>query len=134
MASAKTRTRLLLGLSLLLALAFLASGGSKLANAESAAGLTFDEQFVAWGYPAWFRFVVGAAEVAGAIALLVPSTRFYAASGLAAVMLGAIVTHLRIGEAAYAPFPLVLALLAATVAWATRPEWLPLARARPAAE
>jgi uncharacterized membrane protein YphA (DoxX/SURF4 family) len=134
MASAKTRARLLLGLSALLALAFLASGGSKLANAPSASGLPFDQQFVAWGYPAWARLLVGAAEVAGAVGLLVPPTRFYAAGGLTLLMLGAIATHLRVGEAAYAPVPLALGLLTAFVAWASRPERLPFASSQPAAE
>ena len=32
-----------------------------IANAETAGGLRFDQQFVAWGYPAWARLVVGAA-------------------------------------------------------------------------
>ncbi|MFO1535786.1 MAG: DoxX family protein [Thermoplasmatota archaeon] len=134
MASAKTRARLLLGLCILLALAFLASGGSKLANADSSSGLPFGQQFVAWGYPAWARFVVGAAEVAGAIGLLVPATRFYASGSLTLLMLGAITTHLRVGEAAYAPFPLALGLLTATVAWASRPERLPFTGSHPAAE
>jgi uncharacterized membrane protein YphA (DoxX/SURF4 family) len=134
MASAKTRARLLLGLSVLLALAFLASGGSKLANATASTGLRFDQQFVAWGYPAWARFPVGIAEVLGAAALLVPRARFYAAAGLTVLMAGATVTHLRVGEVAYAPVPLALGLLTAAVAWATRPEQLSFVRARPAAE
>ncbi|MEA3204141.1 MAG: putative oxidoreductase [Thermoplasmata archaeon] len=134
MASAKTRTRLLLALSVLLTLVFLMSGGSKLANAKSAAGLAYDQQFVAWGYPAWARWVVGSAEVLGAVALLLPRTRFFAAAGLTLLMAGATVTHLRVGEVGYAPFPLVLGLLAATLAWATRPASLPFVGARPAAE
>ncbi|MEA3142992.1 MAG: putative oxidoreductase [Thermoplasmata archaeon] len=128
MASATTRPRILLGLAIVLALLFLMSGGSKLANAKAAGGLAYDQQFVAWGYPGWARLVVGAAEVAGALALLLPRTRFHAAAGLTALMLGAIATHLRIGEVGYAAFPLVLGLLTATAAWLARPASLPFGR------
>jgi putative oxidoreductase len=51
--------------------------------------------FTGWGYPAWFSLVVGIVEVCGAIALLVPAIAFYAATLLAVVMAGALVTLLR---------------------------------------
>lgn len=51
--------------------------------------------FAGWGYPAWFSMVVGIAEVCGAIALLVPAVAFYAATLLAVIMAGALVTLLR---------------------------------------
>lgn len=120
----KLRTVALWSLSVLLALMFLMSGSGKLTNGETATGMTFDEQFVAWGLPAWFRLVVGSAEVAGAIGLLVPRLRFYAAAGLTAVMGGAVLTHLRIEEYAPAVVPLVLGLLTATLAWLALPEWV----------
>ena len=120
----RIRTIALWALSLLLAAMFLLSGSGKLGNAESAAGVPFDEQFVLWGYPGWFRIPVGLAEVAGAIALLVPAVRFYAAGGLTGLMLGATATHLWSNEAMLAPIPLVLAALAATVAWLARPAWV----------
>lgn len=134
MASAKTRSRLPLALSFLLALAFLASGTGKLANAKAASGLAFDQQFVAWGYPAWARFPVGTAEILGAIGLLLPRMRPYAAAGLTLLMVGAVVTHLRLGEVANALIPLVLGLLTASVLWATRPDGLPFLSARAAPE
>ena len=120
----KVRTIVLWSLSLLLALLFLMSGFGKLTNGETAGGMTFDEQFVAWGLPAWFRFPVGLAELAGAGGLLVPRLRFYAAAGLTAVMGGAVLTHLRLEEYAFAAIPLVLGLLTATVAWLTQPAWV----------
>ena len=44
----------------ILALVFLASGGAKLA------GLDFEIQaFTRWGYPIWFMYLTGVAEVAG---------------------------------------------------------------------
>ncbi|MHB1260995.1 MAG: DoxX family protein [Thermoplasmatota archaeon] len=111
-------------LSVLLAALFLMSGYGKLTNGQTAGGMSFDEQFVAWGLPAWARFPVGLAEVAGAIGLLVPRLRFYAAAGLTLVMGGAVLTHLRIAEYGVAIVPLVLGLLAAADAWITRPVWV----------
>lgn len=45
--------------------------------------------FAAWGYPAWFRVVVGAVEITAGIALLIPPLASYAALALAVVMMGA---------------------------------------------
>jgi uncharacterized membrane protein YphA (DoxX/SURF4 family) len=128
------RSIALWSLSALLALMFLLSGSGKLLNGTTAGGVRFDEQFVLWGYPSWFRFPVGLAELAGAVGLLVPRLRPYAAAGLTLLMAGAAVTHLRIGEYAAAPIPLVLGALAATVAWLSRPAWVQerLARRGPA--
>ena len=63
--------------------------------------------FEAWGYPAWFATVIGVAELAGAIGLLIPKTTRWAAVGLALIMLGAAYTHLAIGEGAQVVRPLV---------------------------
>lgn len=120
----KARTIALWSLSVPLALMFLMSGSGKLANGETAGGMAFDEQFVAWGLPAWFRFPVGLAEIAGAIGLLVPRLRFLAAAGLTLLMLGAVGTHLANAEWVAAPIPAVLSALAATVAWLARPGWV----------
>lgn len=130
----KPATIALWALSIVLAAMFLMSGAGKLFNVTNPQGMTFDEQFVHWGLPAWFRIPVGLLEVAGAIGLLVPRLRFLAASGLVLLMLGGTVTHLRIGEYNIAPFPFVLAALAGVVAWFTKPEWVKrrLGRTQPA--
>lgn len=54
--------------------------------------------FVGSGYPVWFMYAVMAAEIAGALALLVRPTRLIAACGLGVVMIGAIGTHARNGD------------------------------------
>ena len=122
----KPRTRAIVTwtLSVLLALLFLVSGTGKLLNLEATGGLRFDEQFEAWGYPAWVRLPVGLAEVVGALLLLVPLARPYSAAGLTGVMAGAVATHLRVDEAAAAPIPLLLGVLTGALAWLTRPAWL----------
>lgn len=54
--------------------------------------------FVGSGYPVWFMYAVMAAEIAGALGLLVARTRSLAACWLGAVMVGAIATHMRNGD------------------------------------
>ena len=68
-----------------------------------------------------FRLFIGAAEAAGAIGLLVPRLRMWAAAGLSIIMIGALVTHVRAGDtlAKMAPAAISLVLLVLT-AWSTR--------------
>lgn len=124
MASARTRAILTWTLSLLLALMFAFSAIGKLRNGTAPNGGDWDSQFVAWGLPAAFRLLVGAAELLGAIALVLPAVRFYGAAGLAGVMLGATVTHVANAEWMGAAIPFVLAALLAPIAWMTRPAWV----------
>ncbi len=99
----------------LAAAAFLAAGGSKLAAAPAMV-----EMFAKLGAGQWFRYLTGALEVIGAVALLVPRTAFYGAVLLALVMAGAIVTHLAVLGGS--PIPaLVLLVIVGTIAWLRRP-------------
>jgi putative oxidoreductase len=56
--------------------------------------------FASWGFPVWFRLLVGGIEVLGGVLLLVPRTAIYAAAALAAIMVGAMGTHILTGDAA----------------------------------
>ena len=103
-------------IAVLLALAFLTAGGTKLAGVQ----MHF-EQFARWGYPSWFVYVVGLVEVAGAILVLIPATRFYGAALLAINMAGAAFTHARAHEWSSLPAPMALLFLAVIVAWYRRP-------------
>ena len=76
-------------LSALLVLVFLSAGGLKLMSRPVAV-----QEFAQVGIGQWFRYFTGILEVAGAIALLIPSLARWAAVVLAAVMSGAIVAHL----------------------------------------
>jgi len=104
--------------SLLLTFIFLMAGLPKLAGAEG-----HIRHFVTWGYPDWFRLVVGAIEVTSAVLLLVPRLAFFGALGIAVIMSGATYTHLiRVPEeASRAPFTLTLLALALLVAYFRRP-------------
>src|SRR5262252_9218464 len=77
----------------LLAAEFTIAGASKLAPASG-----WSRMFAQWGYPSWFRFVVGTSEVACGLALFISRTRAWAACVLLAIMAGATATHLLHGE------------------------------------
>ena len=96
----------------LLSIGFLASGGMKLLNPEEAA-----KNFEHFGYAAWFATLIGSLEVAGSIGLWIPRLSGLAALGLAGVMVGAIVSHLRNDPISAALPALIMLLLAGFVAW-----------------
>ncbi len=81
-------------------------------------------RFRGYGYPEKFYLVIGAVEVLGALALLIPRLAAYSATGLIAVMIGATVTHLLHFEAPRALVTVALIVLLAIVAYARRPDSL----------
>lgn len=103
-----------------LALMLLMAGTSKLRGVPMMVGL-----FEAIGVGQWFRYVTGALEVLGAALLFVPRLSGVGATLLAAVMAGAIATHLFIVGGSIA-IPLALLLAAAFVAYARRDRTLAL--------
>src|SRR5262252_6309826 len=76
-------------LSILLAIAFTLAGGIKLISAP---GMV--QEFAQIGLGQWLRYFTGALEVSGAIGLLIPKVRFWAALQIATVMLGATFTNI----------------------------------------
>jgi len=54
--------------------------------------------FERWGYPVWFRYLIGGLETVGGALLFVPRTATYGAGMLIPVMLGAFVTLLNDGR------------------------------------
>jgi len=115
-------------LTSLLAVAFLASGLSKIVGQREAmiAKTPYVEDF-----PQGAVRLIGAVEVLGALGLVLPAIFDVAttlvplaAIGLAAIMIGAVVVHLRRGEGLAAAAPaLVLAVLSALVAWGRLGSW-----------
>lgn len=111
-----TQTRVVLGIRILLALAFGAAGAAKLAGVPQMVAT-----FEAIGIGQWFRYVTGGIEVLGAIMMLVPATGLYAGLLLGGTMVGATVSHLVVVPGS--PIPaIVLGLLCALVVWHNRPE------------
>ena len=109
-----TLNRVLWGLQILLALAFLGGGISKLVGTAYMVHL-FDQI----GMGTWFRYLTGIIEVLSGIALLVPGWARFGALNLVGVMAGAVASHLfQIGGS---PVPaLVLLALVGLVAWGRR--------------
>jgi putative oxidoreductase len=101
-------------LSFVLAAFFLMAGVPKLLGVEAHV-----QHFVTWGYSDWFRLVVGAAEVAAAVLLLVPRLAHVGAAAIAVIMAGATYTHvIRVPEeAGRAPLTVILMVIAALVAY-----------------
>lgn len=106
----------------LLAAAFLGAGVMKLSQSKeklAASGMAWTEDFSAGAVKA-----IGAAELLGAIGLILPAVLDIApvlvplaATGLAVTMIGAVVVHVRRGETQAIAPSAVLFVLSAVVAW-----------------
>jgi uncharacterized membrane protein YphA (DoxX/SURF4 family) len=104
-------------LAAFLAIVFTLAGGAKLRGVP---GMV--QEFDQIGFGQWFRYLTGILEVSGAIGLLVPKYRFWAALQIAFVMMGAtganvVILHLP----ALAGLTAVLLALALALAWLRRP-------------
>ena len=78
-------------------------------------GQDWSRNFELWGYPQWFRVLVGWVEVLGALALVWPRTSLFAAGALTVTMAGATYTQLIFEGIGSAIFPLILVILLASV-------------------
>jgi hypothetical protein len=110
--------RLLWGLQMVLALAFVAHGLMVLFPPAAVA-----EQMNAF-LPGWFQIFLGGAEVAAAVGLtfpgwtgIRPALVSWAAAGLIPIMIGATVIHLQRQETGSAVVTALLLVMAATVAY-----------------
>jgi putative oxidoreductase len=105
-------------LTIFLALAFTAAGGVKLVNNP---GMV--QEFAQIGLGQWFRYFTGILEVSGAIGLLIPGVRFWAALQIATVMVGATIANIAVLHLpALARLTAVLLVLALALAWLRRPQ------------
>jgi putative oxidoreductase len=77
--------------------------------------------FHRWGYPDWFRIVVGIAELTSMALLLIPRFASYGATLFAVVMLGAIFTHATHHEFSRLPFNFLLLGLSLIIILARKP-------------
>jgi putative oxidoreductase len=74
------------------------------------------EMFATIGIGQWFRYVVGALELAGAVGVLIPRLSGLAALGLICLMVGATLTNvLVLGTSPL--LPIVLLVVSGMVAW-----------------
>ncbi|MEU3524513.1 DoxX family protein [Streptomyces sp. NPDC038707] len=73
---------------------------------------------IGWGSGA--MYTIGALELAGAVALLVPALQSLSAMALGALMVGAFVVQLTVFDGQNAATPLILLVPLALIAWARR--------------
>ncbi|MEV5796273.1 DoxX family protein [Streptomyces collinus] len=118
--SATARTRAariaLRTVQVLLALFYgIASALPKLTAHPSAA-----ESFDKMGWGSAGMYTIGALELFGAVALLVPALQAVAAMALSALMVGAFIVQLAVFDGQYAATPLILIVPLALIAWTRR--------------
>jgi len=118
-------SRIITVLCWLLAVSFVLGGGAKFLPVGIGDWPPYSERFVDWGYPSWFRFLVGGIELVAAVLLVMPRFRLVAAGLLLPVLYGAVVTHIinsdPVGDSIAAPVVLVLV---AIIAWVSAPwDW-----------
>ncbi len=102
-------------LQVLLAAVFAFSAFGKLtADAQNVAG------FEAMGLGTTGMYIIGALELAGAIAMFVPRLTGLAATCFVALMIGAVIITVAIGGGALAAIPATVGVVAAVVAWGRR--------------
>jgi uncharacterized membrane protein YphA (DoxX/SURF4 family) len=106
-------------LQILLAVLFLLQAWMKLSGSPA-----WIARFQRWGYPEHFYIVVGAIELLGAIALVVPRFTRVGTIALAVVMVGAAATHVFHREPQVVTTLVLLALLA-IVFHSRRPQKIP---------
>jgi uncharacterized membrane protein YphA (DoxX/SURF4 family) len=105
-------------LAIVLALVFALAGGTKLIGVP---GMV--TEFAQIGIGQWLRYITGVLEVSGAIGLLIPKFRFWAALQIVAVMVGATGVNLWVLHVpALAGLTAVLMALALALAWLRRPQ------------
>lgn len=104
------------GLQILLALFYAIASALPKLIAHPSAAEGFDE--LGWGSAG--MYTIGALELAGAIALLIPVLQSVAAMALSALMVGAFVVTITAYEGENAATPLILIVPLALIAWARR--------------
>lgn len=95
--------RIRTGLYWLLATSFVMGALTKFWPGPTFFGPAYADKFEEWGYPSWFRIVVGSIELVCAVLLLVPGKRFrfIAAAALVLLLVGANTTHIVAGSEIY---------------------------------
>lgn len=78
------------------------------------------ESFDRIGWGSTGMYTIGALELAGAVALLVPALQSLAATALSALMVGAFIVQLTVFDGQYAATPLILIVPLAVIAWVRR--------------
>jgi uncharacterized membrane protein YphA (DoxX/SURF4 family) len=113
--TSRTAGAVLWTLQVLLAVVYTFSAYGKLtADAQNVAG------FEAMGLGTTGMYVIGALELAGAVAMFVPVLTGLAATCFVALMVGAVIATWAVGGGALVAIPATVLVVAAVVAWGRR--------------
>lgn len=105
-------------LAVFLVILFALVGSLKLIGAPAAV-----KEFEQIGFGQWFRFLTGTLEVTGAVGLLIPRFRFWAALLIASIMVGATLINIWVLHVnGLARVTAVLMAVALVVGWLRRPQ------------
>ncbi|MFC4048488.1 DoxX family protein [Actinomadura syzygii] len=110
------RSRVLWAVQIALAVFMVVASGLPKLFGEHTAVQVFED--IGWGQ--WFRYFTGAVEIAGGLGLLIPRLSAAAATGLVGVMIGAVITNIGLGSPEVVPFPALLGVVFAVIAWNRR--------------
>jgi putative oxidoreductase len=102
---------LLWSAQILLAAFFVIAAAPKLGGAHSS-----EQMFGQIGAGQWLRYLVGTAELAGAVGLVIPRLAGWAAAGLAADMAGATIINIAVLHSAAAVMTILLCAVFAAIA------------------
>ena len=120
--AARRTPGLLRAAQIVLAVFFAVAAVPKLAGAHTAVTM-----FGQLGAGQWLRYLVGVAELAGAIGLLIPRLAGLAAAGLAADMAGASIINIAVLHSAAVAITIPLCAAFALIAWHRREQTRSLA-------
>ena len=93
-----------------IAIGFFFAGITKLLGAEMQI-----QNLESWGYPLWFRFPIGLAEIVFAVTILIPKYRNLTIYGTFIWTVVAVITHLQAGQAAMIGAPIMFSVLAGVI-------------------
>ena len=106
----KTKSIIVWILAGLLAIAFFASGITKLLGVEMQI-----KNLESWAYPLWFRFPIGLTEIALAIGLMIPRFRKMTIYGIFVWTIAGVITHLQAGQANMIVGPILFSVIAGAI-------------------
>ncbi|MDA0241704.1 MAG: DoxX family protein [Proteobacteria bacterium] len=119
----KTKSLILIGGAIALAIVFIAFGAGKFIDPPK-----WEAKFEAWGLPIWLVAISGVIEIVGGLALFLPVLRGLSAIGLALFMIGAVMTHIVHVEITMIFVAGAILAASAALGWARFPETVSYAR------
>lgn len=83
---------------------------------------TLKEEFIAYGLPLWFFYLIGIVKISAALLLIIsiwiPHLAFPASAAMAALMIGAVIMHIKVRDSWKKAIPAsIVLLLSLVICW-----------------